>query len=148
VELDVNEVNEELLEALAELEHEQWIAWAKSVSGSEPLLTSERRNRWRKLMVPYSELPEEIKELDRIQARKVLALIEQGGGFNARIEGRRKTASDDGSREESEGVDEGSDAGADVDAVAAPSAVEEDYDRDERQRGPDRPIGTFASRVA
>ena len=58
-----------LLERVAELEHEQWMAWSKSVA---PEVSAERRARWEKYWVPYDQLPEDIKELDRDWARKVL----------------------------------------------------------------------------
>lgn len=87
-------MNSRLIEKLACLEHVQWEGWAGSVGGDietlieiieehVPLdeLTSQQlevvqRNRkrvenWPKLMVPYSELSEEMKEKDRVYARKV-----------------------------------------------------------------------------
>jgi hypothetical protein len=63
---------EDLLEKLAELEHEQWLAWARGVVGE---VTPERRARWQPFFVPYTELDEKAKEDDRIWARKVLALL-------------------------------------------------------------------------
>ncbi|MGB9660687.1 MAG: RyR domain-containing protein [Moorellaceae bacterium] len=65
----------DLLERLAELEHEQWMAWAKRIMETEPI-SEERRQRWQRYMVPYAELPEEVKEQDREWARKVLKVIE------------------------------------------------------------------------
>jgi len=62
-------------EALAELEHEQWIAWATSLMSAEDL-TPERIARWVKLCVPYSQLTEGQKDQDRIWADKALSLIE------------------------------------------------------------------------
>ena len=67
---------EELLEKLAEIEHEQWVSWSKAIAQQEKI--SERRlKRWRKLWIPYEQLPEEIKEEDRIWARKVIEVIKQ-----------------------------------------------------------------------
>lgn len=60
----------EMLEKIANLEHEQWMLWAKSIL-DEPI-SQERRERWEKLFVPYDELTEGMKELDRKWARKVL----------------------------------------------------------------------------
>ena len=57
------------LEKLAEIEHQQWMEWSKSVA---PEVSKERRKRWEKLWVPYSELSEEMKEEDRKYARKAL----------------------------------------------------------------------------
>lgn len=61
-----------LLEYVAHLEHEQWMTWAKTLMESEPGLSTSRFQRWQTLMVPYQELPEEMKEFDREWARKVL----------------------------------------------------------------------------
>ena len=62
----------ELLERLAELEHEQWVAWSRAVAAE---VSAERRRRWQECWVPYAELPEEVKDLDREWARKVLSLL-------------------------------------------------------------------------
>jgi hypothetical protein len=64
---------DDLLERLAELEHEQWVAWSKAVA---PEVAAERRRRWQECWVPYRDLPEDVKDLDRAWARKVLALLE------------------------------------------------------------------------
>jgi hypothetical protein len=61
-----------LLERLAELEHEQWVAWSREVADE---VAPERRRRWHEFWVDYSELPEQIKEQDRVWARKVLELL-------------------------------------------------------------------------
>ena len=65
-------MSDEVLERLAELEHEQWLAWSRAVAGE---VSEERRRRWQTCWVPYAELPEEVKEHDRLWARKVLALL-------------------------------------------------------------------------
>lgn len=57
------------LERVSEVEHEQWMEWSKSVA---PEVSPERRARWEKFWVPYEELPEDIKELDRDWARRAL----------------------------------------------------------------------------
>lgn len=61
-------------EKLAELEHDQWMKWAKTLMEKEPI-SEERRKRWEALMVPYSELSEKMKDHDRKWADKVLALL-------------------------------------------------------------------------
>lgn len=61
----------ELIEALAELEHEQWVEWSRTIVQQE-LISAERRERWERYWVPYSELPEDVKEHDRVWARKVV----------------------------------------------------------------------------
>ena len=62
----------ELVERLAELEHEQWVSWSKAIVHEVP---EERRRRWQAFWVPYRDLPEDIKEQDRVWARRVLALL-------------------------------------------------------------------------
>lgn len=68
----------ELRERLAELEHEQWSAWSKSVAETEEL-SAERTAGWRDRWVPYASLPEQEKELDREYADRVLDLLHQLG---------------------------------------------------------------------
>jgi len=63
-----------LLEKLAELEHIQWMNWTKNVLENEKI-SKTTIQRWKGYLIPYNELPEEIKELDRNYARKVLNII-------------------------------------------------------------------------
>ena len=65
-----------IIEKLAELEHTQWIEWAKNISSKEKL-SPERLARWKKLYIPYAELSEEMKEEDRKWARKSLAIFKE-----------------------------------------------------------------------
>lgn len=65
------------LEELAELEHEQWISWTKSVvkqwkdsDGDFDFLIF----KWEKNWKPYKDLTETEKEKDRKWARKVLSI--------------------------------------------------------------------------
>ena len=44
-------MDELLLERLAELEHEQWMAWSRSVADE---VMPERRRRWEATWVPYN----------------------------------------------------------------------------------------------
>lgn len=62
------------VEILANLEHEQWMEWAKTIMISEAI-TMERKERWWKCIKHYSELSEKEKELDRIWAQKSLAAL-------------------------------------------------------------------------
>ena len=66
-----------LIERLAELEHNQWMAWAKRLMETETL-SPERIERWKSCMVPYADLTEEMKEFDREWARKALIVFLQG----------------------------------------------------------------------
>lgn len=65
---------DQLLEQLAELEHKQWMEWAKSIMKKETL-SKERVERWKELFIPYDDLTEESKEQDRVYARKILKLL-------------------------------------------------------------------------
>lgn len=68
-------MHDDKLERLAELEHEQWMAWSQSVAAE---VSAERRQRWQSCWVAYADLPEEVKELDRHWARKVLEVLHRG----------------------------------------------------------------------
>jgi hypothetical protein len=63
------------VEALAAVEHQQWMHLASSLTANEEI-SAARRERWKDLMVPYAELPEEQKEQDRVWARKAIAALE------------------------------------------------------------------------
>ena len=65
-------MDDQVLERLAEVEHEQWMAWSQSVAED---VSAERRQRWQMCWVPYNDLPEEMKELDRLWARKMLEAL-------------------------------------------------------------------------
>lgn len=65
----------DLLERIAAAEHKQWRHWASAVLAAEPGLSAARRASWQAAMVPYEQLDEAAKELDRVWARKVLAVI-------------------------------------------------------------------------
>ena len=69
--------DEELVESLAELEHEQWIKWASTIMQTEKI-SDGRIARWKDCFKPYSELSEEMKEFDREWARKALAILKKG----------------------------------------------------------------------
>jgi len=71
-----HDLNEKInnVERLAELEHEQWIAWSKSLVEKEKL-SVQRVERWKNLWIPYDQLPEEEKEHDRKWAKKVILIL-------------------------------------------------------------------------
>lgn len=64
----------EAREVLAELEHDQWIAWSKNIAETENI-TPARLERWKTLWVPYSTLTEAQKDQDREWADKVLNIV-------------------------------------------------------------------------
>lgn len=63
-----------VIERLAAVEHERWSGWI--LHQLKVGITPERMNRWVKLAnTPYSELTEELKEMDRAEVRKTLAAL-------------------------------------------------------------------------
>lgn len=75
-----------LREELAALCHEQWSGWMGYMAGrmgfcsdadeSARLITTDDYARWmRQRRTPYAELPEEEKESDRIEADRIIALL-------------------------------------------------------------------------
>ena len=81
----------ELRERLSELEHIQWEYWSKSLANllkSTLYLISKGKNAkaqyqindklqsWQRNWIPYTQLPEEIKDFDREWADKVLKIIQ------------------------------------------------------------------------
>jgi hypothetical protein len=90
----------ELLEELARLEHEQWVEWSQSVNPDRNYLINiikyndtkivldeedeeffnsqiEKSKRWESLWVKYHELSFAMKDEDRKYAQKVLDLLEE-----------------------------------------------------------------------
>lgn len=68
--------NKKVIEKLAELEHEQWILWAKNILKTENI-SEERDKRWRELFVDYSKLSEEMKDKDREWAIKAFKIMKE-----------------------------------------------------------------------
>ena len=83
---------DELLENLAKIEHEQWVEWSKELSkkilysfnlpSEIPKEIREKLQNWSNLWIPYSELTEEMKEIDRKYARKVIKSLKEIGNFD------------------------------------------------------------------
>lgn len=70
----------DLREELADLEHEQWMKWAKDILKSEDI-SKDRAKRWKKeCFKPYDKLSEEMKDFDREWADKVLKIVEKHKG--------------------------------------------------------------------
>ena len=69
---------DKLLEEISELEHKQWMEWAKTILKEEDI-SEEREKRWKKDFKDYKDLPEDVKEFDREWARKVIKILEKNG---------------------------------------------------------------------
>ena len=65
---------DDLVEALAEIEHQQWLHWSKAVA---PEVADATRLKWERCWREYSQLTENVKEADRVWARKVVALLRE-----------------------------------------------------------------------
>lgn len=72
----MNTTEQKILEALSRIEHEQWMEWAQEILDTEDI-SPERRLRWQADFVPYEQLPESRKKLDRPYARKALEVLQQ-----------------------------------------------------------------------
>ena len=71
------------LEKVSEKIHDLWIGWAKEMIKSEPNLSKERIQRWNnECFKPYSELSEEMKDLDRRFAKEIISLIQEDEFLN------------------------------------------------------------------
>jgi len=68
-----------ILDELAALEHEQWVAWSQSVARTGTI-SGDQLERWVRLWIPYEELSERWKEEDLKWARKALKIIENALG--------------------------------------------------------------------
>ena len=63
----------DIIEELAELEHDQWAHWTKYMLDN---LTEDDKKRWKKQIdTPYPKLSEKEKDSDREWANKVLKII-------------------------------------------------------------------------
>lgn len=71
-----NEHNYPELEKLSKLIHEElWTPWAKEILSTENV-SIRRQKRWKEeCFKPYEELSEEMKELDRIFAKKIIKIL-------------------------------------------------------------------------
>ena len=84
--LEKKELNaKELIEILSHVEHERWANWQKylhslCVKNEDGSLTipKSRVDHWKKeISTPYSELPENIKEFDRHEARITVQALKE-----------------------------------------------------------------------
>ena len=68
-------------EGIAELEHEQWMQWSKSIADNtrEFYIDKPKLVKWMECWKPYDQLTEEQKDQDRKWADKVLELEDKLG---------------------------------------------------------------------
>lgn len=97
----------EVLEELANIEHEQWMSWSKTALIKMKALESNEpdafenaiywlQDHWQKNWKSYPELPEDTKEHDREWARKVKAIIEREVSLARQDEAKKIFALADG----------------------------------------------------
>jgi len=67
-------IKKKVFEELSDLEHAQWMSWAKDIAKTEKI-SPERLNRWAGMFKPYNELSEEDKDKDREIAMIVLRVL-------------------------------------------------------------------------
>jgi hypothetical protein len=65
---------DDLVEALATIEHEQWMHWSHAVAAE---VAASTRAKWQRSWVEYAGLNDEMKEADRVWARRVVTLLRQ-----------------------------------------------------------------------
>lgn len=66
-----------MIEEISSIIHDLWMGWAKILLESEPWITKERKERWESCFVPYEQLSEEMKDLDRKFAKIILECIKK-----------------------------------------------------------------------
>ncbi len=65
-----------MIEEISKYVHEEmWVKWAQTILETEPNISIERRERWEECFIPYEELSEEMKDLDRQFARKIYEIV-------------------------------------------------------------------------
>lgn len=74
----------ETLERVSAIVHECWADWAAGLLREESL-SEPRQTCWRSFLVPYADLPEQVKDWDRYWARKVLAAVDNAAGEIAQV---------------------------------------------------------------
>ena len=65
-----------LRERLADLIHQEWVSWAKLLIQRKEV-SMVTIHRWKEYLCDYKDLPEEIKNMNRIWADKVLELMKK-----------------------------------------------------------------------
>jgi len=76
-------MNEEIIERLADFEHDRWARWQKHVfskciknNDGSYTIPKEYVERWeRQIITSYNDLSEEEKESDRIEAKRIIEVL-------------------------------------------------------------------------
>ena len=67
---------DQTVEHYADRVHELWMHWATAIMAEESI-SKARRERWKSYMVPYEDLPEHAKDMDRKEARFLLGVRDE-----------------------------------------------------------------------
>jgi len=68
----VPSATDNLVEALARIEHQQWMHWSQAMAAQVPPTTLKK---WKKSWIDYNKLTDDLKDADRVWARKVMTLL-------------------------------------------------------------------------
>jgi len=72
---DLSEQLPDLREQLADYAHDSWSRWMRHMFDN---WTSDNMERWKRQMyMPYSELPEPVKESDRKEADRIMEIVDK-----------------------------------------------------------------------
>lgn len=64
------------VEVVAEIIHKNWMLWATELLQNEPHISTERKQSWKKkCLLPYNELSEQMKNLDRQFAIEIIRAL-------------------------------------------------------------------------
>jgi hypothetical protein len=69
-------LTDNLVEALAKIEHQQWMHWSQAVASQ---VSPTVRGKWKASWMDYNKLTDDVKEADRVWARKVVTLLRRRG---------------------------------------------------------------------
>jgi len=70
------EKEQQLLEELSHIEHEQWVLWVRHIMETQDI-DQKTKDRWESYCIPYQQLPDGVAELDRVFARKSLEVFKK-----------------------------------------------------------------------
>lgn len=66
------------VELVAEIIHKNWMLWAIELLQNEPHLSTKRKKRWEnECLLPYNEISEQMKNLDRQFAIEIIEKLKE-----------------------------------------------------------------------